>query len=337
MIEARGAPGVEVAPDLDGVRQHDIGGTVAAVGAVAAAAAADPDGGLVRFARDDVDDAAHGIVSPDGRGGATHHLDAIDVLHGHSVPLYITEERVVDRHAVEHDETADAAQPAHGEAVAGGMDLVARDERHVDADSGAQHVVERLGRRLLDLLLGHDRDAHRLVGQGALQTGRRDDHRGQPEFGAGACGWSRCGLRRWRSLILTAGEGRYERQAHECGKRRRASGKHSETPQQGRTNATRERVAAYAVGKGGARGWLGPSRMPTGVKVWAASRDRSLMLGRSTVMKAVEGSARPGAWARPRQQSCTVAVDFDCWSSCWAPGRHIAAQFAGAPPRIRAA
>src|SRR6185436_8534982 len=107
-----------------------------------------------------------------------------------------------------------------------------------------------------------------------------------------------------------------------------------------RTNATHgkaRRGFRRQTGRGGARGWLGPSRMPTGVNASAVSSGRTLSGSLLIAMNAVEGSAIVEAWARPRQHSCAVPADAGCWSSsCWAPpccilGRHIAAQVIGAP------
>ena len=64
-----------------------------------------------------------------------------------------------------------------------------------------------------------------------------------------------------------------------------------------RTNATHgkaRRGFRRQAGRGGARGWLGPSRMPTGVSASAVSSGRTLAGRRSMATNAVDGSASVG-------------------------------------------
>lgn len=91
------------------------------------------------------------------------------------------------------------------------------------------------------------------------------------------------------------------------------------------------------VGEGGPLGWLGPSRIPTGVGYRVGSAGRVAEIGRSAATKCVGGAAKLGAWARPRQHSCGVPAGEGWLPSCAVLGRHIAAQLVGAPERIRVA
>src|SRR5580704_10131293 len=76
------------------------------------------------------------------------------------------------------------------------------------------------------------------------------------------------------------------------------------------TNATRGKARSgfrCQTREGGARGWLGPSRMPTGPRASTATGGRSTRTAKSGVTtNDAEGAARVGAWARPRQHSCIL-------------------------------
>ena len=192
-----------------------------------------------------------------------------------------------------------------------GMELAGRDVGQPDARDAVDDLVDAgLGQRL-DLLARHERGAdvelvERRAAAGADGDGRQVDGR----------------RRRRRAACPAPRPAMGSTPGPRCGERRRADGKHGQNfPNDERTRRM-ECIAVSGVraGRGGARGWLGPSRIPTGVSASAVSSGRTIAGGRSMATDAVDGSARVVAWARPRQHSCSVPAVAGCWSSpCWRP------------------
>ena len=127
------------------------------------------------------------------------------------------------------------------------MELAGRDVGQPDAGDAVDDLVDAgLGQRL-DLLARHQRRAdvelvERRAAAGADGDGRQVD-----------------GRRRWRWRVLRLGQRWDQRQARECGERRRADRKHGQnSPNDERTRRTAKRVAVSGVRWGGvalAVGW----------------------------------------------------------------------------------
>ena len=107
-----------------------------------------------RLARDDVDDATHGVFAVDGALGAAQDFNALDVHEG-SVEI----EEGVHRHAVKiHDKGAcrcasRRSDAAHGHEVCSTSELA---EIHVG--DALQHLFDGIDICILKLSAGHDSD-----------------------------------------------------------------------------------------------------------------------------------------------------------------------------------
>ena len=135
-------------------------------------------GAAGRPAGDDVDDAAHGVVAVEARRRVFGDFDAVDAHHRHAGPVDPAAERVVERHTVEQHQRAalaaraDAAQ-RHALRRRLRHDAV-RSAEETEARYGAQHIVDRHGRRRLDLLGRDDVHAGRRVAEPLLGAARGD-------------------------------------------------------------------------------------------------------------------------------------------------------------------
>ena len=132
-----------------------------------------------RPVRHDVDDPAHRVVAVQARRGAVDDFDALGIHHRHARPVDPAAERIVERNVVEqHEGAADAARSDAAQRhalrrrirrnAAGSPEQAER--RHLP-----QHVVGDDRRRPLDLLVGHDVDAGRHVGDELFRARRRHD------------------------------------------------------------------------------------------------------------------------------------------------------------------
>ena len=82
----------------------------------------------------------------------------------------------MDRHAVQQHQYLGVAEAPHAGLVAGGIGLDHRDAGEVQARDGAQKLVDGLGRRLADVLLGHNGGVQgHLLSKGVAAARGNDD------------------------------------------------------------------------------------------------------------------------------------------------------------------
>ena len=175
------AVGLEVAAlERDAERAlHLVHQEVEVHGVLGAVAAVEVDRALGGPAREDVDDAAEGVVAPHARAAAADDLDLLDALQRDAVPVHPAAERVVDRDAVDQHEGAAGparADAAEREALSGRVRHEARRAaEQAEAGHLSQEVVEGLARRQADVLAGQHRHVGRRLA-GPLLGARHRDH-----------------------------------------------------------------------------------------------------------------------------------------------------------------
>ena len=147
--------------------------------------------GIADFARDDIDDAAHGVGPVQGGHRAAHHFNAFDgIQRRHETELSAAEAIRIDiadialPTPVDKDQGVISRQAPHGDAevtvlVGAGAD--------VDAFHIAQGIGQAGVRPRCQGLAINDGDAGRCVGELLIKTGGRgnDGDRGQLISGAG--------------------------------------------------------------------------------------------------------------------------------------------------------
>ena len=192
--------------DPDGVGQREVlrdgggGGVHRPVGRRGLAAA------VARLARDDVDHAGDGEVAPEARIPAADDLDPLDRGERHLEPLHRRVERVEHRDSIDHHQHLGVGRPAHPHLVAGRVGLVVRRPAEVDAGHLPQQLVERLRRRVADVVPSDHGRVERHLGQRGVAAGRRDD---EAHVGVRPVG----GVR--RCVADAGGEGRRQRRQQE--------------------------------------------------------------------------------------------------------------------------
>ena len=158
------------------VRHHDVLAGRQVAGAKRSGAGADFCRAILGRLGDDVDHAAHRHAAPQAGGTATHDFNVVHGGERHAEPLRRQVERVHDRDAVQQHQHLGIAQAANLGLRAGRVAQVRGRARKIEARDGAQQLVQRLRRRLLNVLLRDHRGVRRHVFQRGVVAAGRDHH-----------------------------------------------------------------------------------------------------------------------------------------------------------------